>query len=80
MLPISLGGYGLREGSFAAFLAVAGHATAAQGAAVGVCLTLQTVGLGLIGVPVLLHPAPVDRAPRHAGLPPCAIRLAPEAG
>jgi uncharacterized membrane protein YbhN (UPF0104 family) len=54
MLPISLGGYGVREGSFAAFLAVAGHATAAQGAAVGVCLTVQTVALGLIGAPVLV--------------------------
>lgn len=54
MLPISLGGYGLREGAFAAFLAVAGMATTAQGVAVGVCLTAQTVGLGLLGVPFYL--------------------------
>jgi glycosyltransferase 2 family protein len=54
MLPISLGGYGLREGAFAAFLAAGGHATAAQGAAVGVCITVQTLALGVIGVPFYL--------------------------
>jgi len=68
MLPISLGGYGLREGSFAAFLAVAGHATAAEGAAVGVCLTVQMVALGLFGIPFLVtlrrgaRPEPVRAA------------------
>jgi hypothetical protein len=54
MLPISLGGYGLREGTFAAFLASGGHATAAQGAAVGVCITAQTLALGVIGIPFYL--------------------------
>jgi hypothetical protein len=54
MLPISLGGYGLREGAFAAFLAAGGHATAAQGAAVGVCITLQTLVLGVVGLPFYL--------------------------
>jgi uncharacterized membrane protein YbhN (UPF0104 family) len=54
MLPISLGGYGLREGAFAAFLAAGGHATAAQGAAVGVCITVQTLALGVIGIPFYL--------------------------
>jgi uncharacterized membrane protein YbhN (UPF0104 family) len=54
MLPISLGGYGLREGAFAAFLAAGGHATAAQGAAVGVCITVQTLALGVIGLPFYL--------------------------
>jgi glycosyltransferase 2 family protein len=54
MLPISLGGYGLREGAFAAFLAAGGHATSAQGAAVGVCITIQTLALGVIGIPFYL--------------------------
>jgi uncharacterized membrane protein YbhN (UPF0104 family) len=54
MLPISLGGYGLREGAFAAFLAAGGHATAAQGAAVGVCITVQMLALGVIGIPFYL--------------------------
>ncbi len=54
MVPISLGGYGLREGAFAAFLAYGGHATGAQGAAVGVCITVQTLALGVIGIPFYL--------------------------
>ena len=49
LLPISLGGYGLREGAFASFLAVGGFAVPAQGAAVGVCLSAQTVAFGLVG-------------------------------
>jgi uncharacterized protein (TIRG00374 family) len=55
MLPISLGGYGIREGSFSAFLAVAGMATVAQGVAVGICLTAQTVFLGVLGIPFYLR-------------------------
>jgi hypothetical protein len=76
MLPISLGGYGLREGAFAAFLAAGGHATAAQGTAVGVCITVQTLALGVLGIPFYLtiragrrhpvvgtaHPEPVMEA------------------
>ena len=54
MVPISLGGYGLREGAFAAFLAAGGHATGAQGAAVGICITVQTLALGVIGIPFYL--------------------------
>ncbi|HEY0870099.1 MAG TPA: lysylphosphatidylglycerol synthase transmembrane domain-containing protein [Acidothermaceae bacterium] len=54
LLPISVGGYGLREGAFSAFLAVHGFATAAQGVAVGVCLTAQTLLLGLLGLPLLI--------------------------
>jgi uncharacterized membrane protein YbhN (UPF0104 family) len=74
MLPISLGGYGLREGAFAAFLAAGGHATAAQGAAVGVCITVQMLALGIIGIPFYLtirtrrnRPAAYP-APRHAAM------------
>jgi uncharacterized membrane protein YbhN (UPF0104 family) len=77
MLPISVGGYGLREGSFATFLAVAGHATAAQGAAVGVCLTLQTVGLGVIGAPVLFSLRRSGRRPLRRSL--SGARLSAEA-
>jgi hypothetical protein len=72
MLPISLGGYGLREGVFATFLAAGGHATGGQGAAVGVCITVQTLALGVIGIPFYLtirarrrRPRVRDRA-RHA--------------
>jgi len=54
MLPISLGGYGLREGTFSLFLAVGGIATAAQGAAVGLCITVQTLLMGLLGIPIYL--------------------------
>ncbi len=54
MVPISLGGYGLREGAFAAFLAAGGHATAAQGAAVGICITVQMLALGVFGIPFYL--------------------------
>ena len=76
MLPISLGGYGLREGAFAAFLAAGGHATAAQGAAVGVCITVQTLALGVIGIPFYLtlrvrrgrHAAPRRVRPAHAAM------------
>jgi uncharacterized protein (TIRG00374 family) len=63
MLPLSLGGYGVREGGFSAFLAVAGLATVAQGIGVGLCITAQTMAFGLIGLPVYLtmrhrpHPA-----------------------
>jgi uncharacterized protein (TIRG00374 family) len=67
MLPISLGGYGLREGAFAAFLAAGGHATAAQGAAVGICITAQTLALGVIGIPFYLT-VRASRRRQEAGL------------
>jgi uncharacterized membrane protein YbhN (UPF0104 family) len=66
MLPISLGGYGLREGVFAAFLAAGGHATGAQGAAVGVCITVQTLALGVIGIPFYLTVRAGRGRVRHA--------------
>jgi uncharacterized protein (TIRG00374 family) len=50
MLPISLGGYGLREGVFGALVAFTGTATAAQGTAAGLCVSAQTILLGLVGV------------------------------
>jgi hypothetical protein len=54
MLPIALGGYGLREGTFSALLVAAGLASVAQGVAVGACLTAQTVLFGLTGLPSYL--------------------------
>jgi uncharacterized protein (TIRG00374 family) len=54
MLPIAMGGYGLREGTFSALLVAAGMATVAQGVAVGACLTAQTALFGLIGLPSYL--------------------------
>jgi len=49
MLPISVGGYGLREGAFSALLGVGGLGSAAQGTAVGLCLSAQTLLFGLVG-------------------------------
>jgi uncharacterized membrane protein YbhN (UPF0104 family) len=54
LIPVSLGGYGLREGAFGTFLAASGQATLAQGAVVGACLSLQTFAFGLIGGVVYL--------------------------
>jgi len=54
MLPISLGGYGVREGGFSFFLAVGGMATISQGVGVGLCVTAQTMAFGLLGIPVYL--------------------------
>jgi hypothetical protein len=65
MLPISLGGYGLREGAFAAFLSVGGLATGAQGAAVGVCITVQTLALGVVGIPFYLTARRRRKVPAH---------------
>src|SRR5690349_654908 len=54
MLPISVGGYGLRESAFSALLGVAAVGTAAQGAAVGLVLSAQTLAFGLVGALVYL--------------------------
>jgi uncharacterized membrane protein YbhN (UPF0104 family) len=71
MLPISVGGYGLREGAFSALLGVGGLGTATQGTAVGLCLSAQTLVFGLAGGLVYLslnrRPAPdQDRVRPHA--------------
>ncbi len=65
MLPISIGGIGVREGSYALFLAGASLAGRQQGAAVGVCLTLQGLVLGLLGVPIYWS---MGHQRRHSGL------------
>jgi uncharacterized membrane protein YbhN (UPF0104 family) len=49
MVPISLGGYGLREGAFSVLLSVGGLGSASQGASVGICLSVQTLLFGLAG-------------------------------
>ena len=54
MLPISVGGYGLREGAFSAMLSVGSLGTVTQGTAVGVCLSAQTLLFGLVGGVVYL--------------------------
>ena len=54
MIPISVGGYGLREGAFSALLGVAGVGSAAQGTAVGLTLSAQTLLFGLVGALVYL--------------------------
>ena len=70
LLPISLGGYGLREGAFSAFLAVGGLATTGQGAAVGVILSAQTLLFGVVGGLVRLLPTtPVAPVVTAAGAP-----------
>jgi len=76
LLPISLGGYGLREGTFSALLAASGQSTLAQGAAVGACLSLQTLAFGVVGGLVYLTlrktarldpPSPAPAPPVIAG-------------
>lgn len=54
MAPISVGGYGLREASFSALLGVGAIGTAAQGTAVGLVLSAQTLLFGLVGAVVYL--------------------------
>jgi hypothetical protein len=49
MIPISLGGYGLRESAFGLLLSVGGLGSASQGASVGICLSVQTLLFGLVG-------------------------------
>ena len=66
LLPISLGGYGLREGTFSAFLTAGGLATTAQGAAVGAILSIQTLLFGLVGGLVYLTMRRGDHLPKHA--------------
>jgi hypothetical protein len=73
MLPIAMGGYGLREGTFSALLVAAGLASVAQGVAVGACLTAQTVLFGLIGLPSYI----TLRGHRQSGQ---VVPMAPEAG
>ena len=55
MVPISLGGYGLREGAFGVLLSVGGLGSASQGASVGICLSAQTLLFGLVGGLVYLQ-------------------------
>jgi len=55
MLPISLGGYGLREGAFGVLLSAGGLGSASQGASVGICLSVQTLLFGLVGGLVYLQ-------------------------
>ena len=88
MLPISVGGYGVREGAFSILLATGGLGTAAQGTAVGLCLSAQTLLFGLIGAVVYLtlrrsrpHPEPIPATPpepsgRPTGMTP-ALTLDP---
>jgi glycosyltransferase 2 family protein len=54
LLPISVGGAGVREGGYAALLGVGSLASAAQGTAVGLCVTSQTLLFGLFGLPFYL--------------------------
>ncbi len=76
LLPISLGGYGLREGTFSAFLTAGGLATAAQGAAVGAILSIQTLLFGLVGGLVYLTMRRDHRRPKHAA----DLKFAPAGG
>lgn len=67
MLPISVNGYGVREGSFVAFLAVPGLATAPMAVAASLCLAAQTLLWALIGAPFVLSRS--RRAARQRPLP-----------
>jgi uncharacterized membrane protein YbhN (UPF0104 family) len=54
MLPISINGFGAREGGFIALLAGVGLASTAQAASAGLLITAQSLLFGLIGVGCLL--------------------------
>jgi glycosyltransferase involved in cell wall biosynthesis/uncharacterized membrane protein YbhN (UPF0104 family) len=54
MLPISINGFGAREGGYTALLAGAGLATTAQAVSVGLLVGAQSLFFGLIGVGCLL--------------------------
>ena len=54
MLPLSINGFGAREGGFIALLTAAGLATTAQAASVGLLITAQSLLFGLIGAGCLV--------------------------
>lgn len=54
MLPLSINGFGAREGGYIALLAGVGLATTAQAAAVGLLITAQSLLFGLIGAACLV--------------------------
>jgi uncharacterized membrane protein YbhN (UPF0104 family) len=54
MLPLSINGFGAREGGYIALLAGVGLATTAQAASVGLLITVQSLLFGLIGAGCLL--------------------------
>lgn len=69
MLPISINGFGAREGGYTTLLAGAGLAGASQAASVGLLVSAQSLLFGLIGIGCLLtmrRGAP----PSHAKPPP----------
>jgi glycosyltransferase 2 family protein len=69
MLPISVNGYGVREGGFTRFLGpVSGAAAAAQGVAVGFLLAAQSLLWAAIGVVFWL----TDRRHREVSIPAAA--------
>jgi hypothetical protein len=81
MLPIAMGGYGLREGTFSALLVAAGMASVAQGVAVGACLTAQTALFGLTGLPSYLTLRSRRRSlGAHGATPEDERPLVPEKG
>jgi uncharacterized protein (TIRG00374 family) len=61
MLPLSINGFGVREGSFAVLLSVAGLATASQGAAVGLLVSGQSLLWALAGLIWWWVPQPAPR-------------------
>ncbi|MGD0703829.1 MAG: lysylphosphatidylglycerol synthase transmembrane domain-containing protein [Trebonia sp.] len=54
MLPVSINGFGAREGGFIALLAGVGLASTAQAASAGLLITAQSLLFGLIGAGCLL--------------------------
>ena len=54
MLPLSINGFGAREGGYIALLAGVGLATTAQAASVGLLITAQSLLFGLLGAVCML--------------------------
>ena len=59
LLPISLNGYGVREGGFSAFLAINGLASTSQALAMSLLLAAQTLLWGAAGILCWLAPSAV---------------------
>jgi glycosyltransferase 2 family protein len=64
MLPVSINGYGVREGAFIGFLALPGLATPSAAVAASLCLAAQTLVWAVIGVPFVLSRPRAKPAPR----------------
>lgn len=79
MLPISINGFGAREGGFTALLGVPGLATTAQAVSVGLMVGAQSLLFGLIGAGCLLTLKSTARWARQVETAAAALVTVPSA-